>query len=99
MQLTFKRHGYVVNDDNLPPAARKVKEFLDAIPEDKRHELLFSDDLASAANIRPGTVNHHANDLPAYTFYPAYPPSRRACRVWGHPDAIAQLKAQGGRCE
>lgn len=95
MQLTIKRNGPAFVGDRLPPAARKIKDYLDSIPEDERGQLMLGEELAKILCCRPATVGQHARDLPQYTYNPAYNRGR-PCRVWGHPDAIAQLVKQGG---
>lgn len=74
---------------NLTPSAQRVKAFLDSIPPEARGKVMRDGTMAERVGLRDGTVNRLYRSLPEYTHCPTYIRGR-ACRVWGHPDAIAR---------
>lgn len=79
----------------LSPSALRVKAYLDAIPEAQRGKVLRDGTLAERVGLRGGTINRLYLVLPDYTHCPTYIRGR-PCRVWGHPDAIVELRKRGG---
>jgi hypothetical protein len=86
---TLKLGGRPFTLRQLPPGVVKIKSWLEAQPKD---ELRINREVMAASGLASQTLNEYAT-RPELADYRETLSTQRG-RVWGHPEAIAELRRQ-----
>lgn len=93
--MTLELDGEEVKDGTMSMLAEAVKAFFDAIPEAERGRLMKAEQIGRKFKRTSNAINRLCGSLPEYNCWPVYVRGQRF-RLWGHPDAIAELRKRGG---